>query len=67
VTLAQLPVYLIAHGDRWLTALDEDAALAFGTEREARAYAAGLAKERSVPASVYRIVEYAFTGRVMEG
>jgi hypothetical protein len=66
---AERPIYLVARGAAFAgTGPDLPPGLAaFGTEDEARAFVAEESYRLRAPAASFRVVEYAFTGRVMEG
>lgn len=67
---AELPVYLVALRDRWAvfpSRKEDKAAPAFGTVELARKYVRRIARRMELPEAAFRIVEYAFSGKVLEG
>ena len=66
-----LPLFVVALYDRWATFPEgrgvKGAVPAFGTEAAARKSVKRLAKRYQKPESVFRIVEYRMSGKVMEG
>lgn len=62
------PIYLVALRDTWVShrEVSDSAILAFGTRGSAEDFAKGCAKERGLPASLFRIVEFRSTGNVFE-
>jgi hypothetical protein len=69
MTEVERPIFVVAVGDEYVSppVQHEDCIGAFGTLESARAYVGELAKREGKPASLYRIVEYGFTGKVREG
>lgn len=69
MTSVEKPIYLVAVRDEWLSlkSAPEHSVIAFGMRDDARRFAKRCAKRDGVPASLYRIVEYRFSGNVSEG
>lgn len=61
------PIYLIARADKWLCHGTSDTAMAFGSEAEARACVADTAMEYGYDPASMRVVEFVFSGKVLEG
>jgi hypothetical protein len=70
MTAVEKPVYIIGIRDGWLcvdVGPNLVAALAFAVPEDAQAYLQHEAERTGTPAALYRVVEYAFSGNVMEG
>jgi hypothetical protein len=71
VTNADKPIYLVAFRDQWVTIsgvpLRDGEIIAFQTREAAQLFASNAAVEKDLPVSLYRIVEYRFSGNVSEG
>lgn len=65
---AELPLYVVAFGDRFVSykATPPGTLTAFGDEGEAFAFAQEQAEHEGVPSAAFRVVEYRFTGSVKE-
>jgi hypothetical protein len=64
------PVYLIALRDQWLVRCEEGnpaGFLSYASEDDARTEIGIEAERLRLPTSLFRIVVYEFTGRVLEG
>jgi hypothetical protein len=69
VSSVELPIFVVAIGEEYVGERDEPegAMTCFGTEDAARHFIGVAARQSGKPESLYRIVEYGFTGRVLEG
>jgi hypothetical protein len=63
------PIYAIARGDVFLSVAGtpRGTLAVWGREKDARRAIRKVAKQEGVPPSLFRICEYRFTGRVLEG
>ena len=68
MTSVDLPVFLVAFKDTWVgnRRSPRNSIPAFGTREDAEAFARDVALSEDHDPSMYRIVEYVFSGNVME-
>jgi hypothetical protein len=69
MTAVDLPIFMVALRDQWISVagLPAGSNVAFGNEEDARRFAASCAEAEGISPALFRIVEYRFSGRVVEG